>query len=161
LWPLSSAIEGGPVASCAIVTPHGDVYEEAVADYRGFTLVDNDAAEYPDDFVNEPEILQFPRPLEENDLLAEIQAARQRARASLGTRHPAKPPTQWMSWSGALKDLPPLGRVDTAAGRTGTAAALPRPAHDVAGAEPDGPARRISEKTGDKAKFQWVVSQPG
>ena len=120
LWPLSSAIEGGPVASCAIVTPHGDVYEEAVADYRGFTLVDNDAAEYPDDFVNDQDILQFPRPLEDKDLLAEIQAARQRARASLGTRHPAKPPTQWMSWSGALKDLPALGRVDEAAGRTGT-----------------------------------------
>ena len=60
-----------------------------------------------------------------------------------------------------MKDLPPLGRVDTAAGRTGTAAALPRPAHHVAGAEPDGPAQRISEKTGDKAKFQWVVSEPG
>ena len=53
LWPLLSAIEGGPVASCAIVTPHGDVYEEAVADYRGFTLVEDGAAEYPADFVGD------------------------------------------------------------------------------------------------------------
>ena len=161
LWPLSSAIQGGPVASCAIVTPHGDVYEEAVADYRGFTLVDNDASEYPEAFCEDQEIVQFPSPLENKDLLAEIQAARQRARASLGTRHPAKPPTQWMAWNGVLKDLPPLKLADNAAGRAGTAAALPRPAHDVAPDEPEPPERRHSRKSGDKSSFQWVVSEPG
>ena len=124
-------------------------------------MVENDAAEYPADFVEDQEIVQFPRPLEDKDLLAEIQAARQRARASLGTRHPARPPTQWISWNGILKDLPAPGRLDGAAGRAGTAAAIPRPAHDVAGEEPVPPARRLWEMTGDKPKFQWVASEQG
>ena len=138
LWPLSSAIEGGPVASCVILTSGGDIYEEGVADYSGFQLLENDSATYPAGFVGENQVVQFSAPLEDVDLLGEIQAARKRAGATLKDRRPARPATQWMAWNGIQKDLPPLGRVDGAAGAAGAAAAIPRPLHDHA--EDEGPA---------------------
>ena len=162
------------MASCAIVTSHGDVYEESAADYSGFALLDNNDDGYPDAFVAGCEVVQFGVPLKDEDLLAEIQGARRRAHASREGRHPCRPATQWMTWDGTTKDLPALGRLDGAAARTGTAESMKRPVHDRAEETVAAPGWRVFGKSPPVSKaeenrlalrgvadFQWIVCEPG
>ena len=158
LWPLVAAVEGAFAMSHVVITPHGDIYEEAAADYAGFRLLDNDATGYPPDFVGDELVVQFAEGVADADLLKEIRSARRSARATVGQRPRASPPTKWLSWDGTESELPRGGVVDALAGVLGAGTAIVRPVRDAVRDPP--PAHRVVTKTGS-GEFEWVVSEPG
>ena len=95
LWPLAAAVEGTAATNHVILTPDGDVYEEAAADYSGFCALDNGADAYSADFVGGDVVIQFVQRISYADLQKEIQAARRSARATVGQRPQARPPAKW------------------------------------------------------------------
>ena len=163
MWPLTSAIVGGPAQSYAIITPGGDAYEETVSDYSGLRLMDNAAPIYPADFVEDNEVVQFEVPMSDKTLLGEINAARRSAAAIIGTRPQAKPATRYLTRSGGEKDVPPLGIGARTFDALSSQRTLERPVRG-AGEAGDAPVRRLQVKSrpaGAAGSRKWVIAEPG
>ena len=159
LWPLVAPTSGGDARSFTVLTPDGDVYEEDVADYDGCCLLTGGAeghraAEFAREFVVNCEVVRFAEPVEGDELLREIEAARRGAGAIIGEQPAARAASRYLDWGGAEHDLPGVGGRGWLAAAVGRQMPRERPARR-AGALAD---HRVPER-GSLLRSDFVIKR--
>ena len=103
LWPCAGDVNG--VSTSIVLTPDGDVYEEAESDWARAEVFTSDYPAWANDF----NIRQFDEPVERAELILHINIARRAVHRVLAGRQKAPDVSELVDWSGAAYPLPRLG----------------------------------------------------